>query len=144
MHNNIDLSWRLLLHNDLRGVWPFPLQKGYNRGNHGCPVPLHPNHPVLEKTRNTTRQLSTPNPNKDCDNQPTISNATVVHSTDVQPTPINALVDSRYTHPYPPAPPSESLIFSDWLLNHPSCNQNDPPIPLEVIRCLDYCLRDSS
>jgi len=120
------------------------------------PASKSPNH---QRKQNTTWQSSTSkpnkdwynhptisnaNPNKDSCNQPTISNATVVLSTDVQPTPINVLVDSRSTHSYPPAPLSESSIFSDWLLNHPSCNRNDPPIPLEVIRRLDYRLRDSA
>jgi len=64
--------------------------------------------------------------------------------TEVPPTPNTAPVVPTFDPPYPPAPPSESSIFSDWLLNHPSCNRNDPPIPLEVIRRLDYRLRYST
>ena len=133
-------------------------KKATTKAISGAPYPCikSPNH---RRKQNTTRQSSTSNPNKDWYNHPTISNAnpnkdscnqpiiyngTVIPSTDVQPTPINVPVVSRYTHPYTPAPPSESSIFSDWLLNHPSCNQNDPPIPLEVICRLDYRLRDSA
>ena len=74
----------------------------------------------------------------------TYSNAHVVDATEVPPTPNTAPVVPTSSQPYPPAPPSESSIFSDWLLNHPSCNRNDPPVPLEVIRRLDYRLRYSA
>ena len=67
-----------------------------------------------------------------------------VEVTEVPPTPNNAPVVPTSDQPYPSAPPSESSIFSDWLLNHPSCNRNDPPVPLEVIRRLDYRLRNST
>ena len=80
----------------------------------------------------------------ECDDKhPSPSNTTVQEATEVQPTPNNVEVQwwsSRLS--YPPAPPSASSMFSDWLLNHPGIH--DPPLPLEVIRQLDYRLRDSA
>ena len=72
------------------------------------------------------------------------STSSNVEVTEVPPTPNNVPVVPTSDQPYHPAPPLESSIFSDWLLNHPSCNRNDLPIPLEVICRLDYRLRDSA
>mgnify|MGYP000020220812 CR=1 FL=1 len=71
------------------------------------------------------------------------SNTTVEEATEVHPTPNNVEVQwgsSQLT--YPPAPPSASSIFSEWLLNHPGIH--DHRLTLEVIRQLDYRLRDSA
>ena len=74
---------------------------------------------------------------------PSPSNTTVQEATEVQPTPNNVEVQWWSSQlSYPPAPPSASSIFSDWLLNHPGIH--DPPLTLEVIRQLDYRLRDSA
>jgi len=76
------------------------------------------------------------------DKHPSPSNITVQEATEVQPTPNNVEVQWWSSQlSYPPAPPSASSIFSDWLLNHPGIH--DPPLPLEVIRQLNYRLRDS-
>ena len=88
----------------------------------------------------------------ECDNKhpspyPSPSNTTVEEATEVQPTPNNVEVQSWSSQlSYPPAPPSASSIFSDWLLNHPGIQPgiHDPPLTLEVIRQLDYRLRDSA
>ena len=77
------------------------------------------------------------------DKHPSPSNTTVQEATEVQPTPNNVEVQWWSSQLfYPPAPPSASSIFSDWLLNHPGIH--DPPLTLEVIRQLDYRLRDSA
>ena len=77
------------------------------------------------------------------DKHPSPSNTTVQEATEVQPTPNNVEVQWWSSQlSYPPAPPSASSIFSDWLLNHPGIH--DPPPTLELIRQLDYRLRDSA
>ena len=45
---------------------------------------------------------------------------------------------------YPPAPPSNSSIASDWLLNHPSICASGPieGETIELFRRLDYRLRE--
>jgi len=45
---------------------------------------------------------------------------------------------------YPPAPPSNSSIASDWLLNHPSICATGPieGETIELFRRLDYRLRE--
>ena len=93
---------------------------------------------------NTNKDILTAAVLGPCDGKrSTYYNVHVVDATEVPPTSNTAPVVPTSSHPYPPAPPSESSIFSDWLLNHPTCNRNDPPVPLEVIRRLDYRLRYS-
>ena len=42
---------------------------------------------------------------------------------------------------YPPAPPSASSIYSNWLPNFPGVRTDIPPLPVDVVRNLDYQLR---
>ena len=42
---------------------------------------------------------------------------------------------------YPPEPPDDSSIFSDWLLNVPlPFGPNDPPLIIRLICCVEYCI----